>query len=50
MLHLWVELSNDLLNMNKNFIIQNNIYENYFEEKTVSVLGGFIITGLKYKF
>ena len=41
---------NDLLNMNKNFIIQNNIYENYFEEKTVSVLGGFIITGLKYKF
>lgn len=41
---------NNLLNMNKNFIIQNNMYENYFEEKTVSVLGGFIITGLKYKF
>ena len=41
---------NDILNLNKNFIIENAIYENYFEEKTVSTLGGFIITGLKYKF
>ncbi|MFV0249073.1 MAG: carboxypeptidase-like regulatory domain-containing protein [Tenacibaculum sp.] len=43
---------NDILNINKNFIIENTVYENYnyFEEKTVSTLGGFIITGLKYKF
>jgi len=40
----------DILNMNKNYIIENAIYENYLEEKRVSTLGGFIITGLKYKF
>lgn len=41
---------NDMLNMNRNFIIKNAVYENFFEVKRVSTLGGFVIAGLKYKF
>lgn len=41
---------NDLLNLNRNSIVENAVYENYFEVKNVSTIGGFIITGLSYKF
>ncbi len=40
----------DILNINTNYIVENAIYENYFEEKTISTMGGFIITGMTYKF
>lgn len=40
----------DILNMDKNYIIENIIHENYIEEKRVSILGGFIVAGFKYKF
>ncbi len=40
----------DILNLNKNYIIENIAYNNYFEERTVSTIGGFIIAGLVYKF
>lgn len=41
---------NDILNLNKNSIIENAAYESYFEEKTVLTLGGFVVGGLKYAF
>ncbi len=40
----------DILNLNKNYIIENIAYNNYFEERTVSTIGGFMIAGLVYKF
>ncbi len=40
----------DILNLNKNYIIENIAYNHYFEDRTVSILGGFIIAGLVYKF
>lgn len=40
----------DILNLNKNYIIENIAYNNYFQEKTVSTIGGFVIMGLAYKF
>lgn len=42
--------SQDILNLNKNYIIENIAFNNYFEEKTVSTIGGFVIMGLTYKF
>lgn len=40
----------DVLNMNKNYIIENTVFENFIEEKKVSILGGFIISGFRFKF
>ena len=40
----------DILNMNRNYIVENAFYDNYLEEKTVAVLGGYIITGFQYRF
>ncbi len=40
----------DILNLNKNYIIENLAYDNYFEERTAATMGGFVIVGLVYKF
>ncbi len=40
----------DIFNLNKNYVIENIAYDNYFEEKTISTIGGFFIVGLVYKF
>jgi|GEM_PF-4161321 len=41
---------NDILNMNRNSIVENEVHEGFFEEKIVSTIGGFALAGLKYKF
>ncbi len=40
----------DLLNVNKNYIIENSSIDNYFEEKAISTMGGFVVIGFTYKF
>ncbi len=40
----------DILQMNKNEIIKTSLYDNYFEEQSVMVMGGYVILGMKYKF
>lgn len=46
----WFLRGNDILHLDKSQIIGNTAYENYFEEKTVSVLSGYALIGLVYKF
>lgn len=41
---------NDILNLNRNFIIENAYYDNYFEERTVATLGGYVLAGFQYNF
>ncbi len=40
----------DILNINTNYVVENAIYDNYIEEKTLSTMAGYIIGGLTYKF
>ncbi len=40
----------DILNINTNYIVENAIYDDYIEERRLSIMGGFIITGVRYKF
>ncbi|PID69573.1 MAG: hypothetical protein CR989_01000 [Flavobacteriales bacterium] len=46
----WYLKGNDILHLDKNKIIENAAYENFYEEETVSVLSGYVVTGLEYKF
>ncbi len=40
----------DILQLAKNEIISTNSYANYFEEKYISVMGGYILFGAKFMF
>ncbi len=40
----------DILQLNKNEIISTNSYANYFAEKYISVMGGYILFGIKFMF
>lgn len=40
----------NISNFHSNTVIENTAYESFFEEKKVSTLSGYIISGLKYNF
>lgn len=40
----------DILQLDENEMISTNYYANYFEEKYISIMGGYALFGIKYQF
>jgi hypothetical protein len=46
----FIATANDILNTSQNEIIENEVYLSHTEERTTSVMPGYLVVGFEYKF